>query len=233
MGALLIRERMRTALGASVTLHALLAFLIPALALVPGSGDTIETLTFVRALPIHIETPRPVAPKPVAVAEHRAPTPHIDALKPAAEGKRFQKQPARRVVATENAAPIVASHEERGVAQAHPSTSATPVPSAAPTNETVASVQTRNETSGFSPLGADQPVPVLDPNVRKALAQMNVHVTLTIVVSADGKTQSVTFEPPLDSSTEDRIRSMLASASWDPANCGGGIGCQGKATIKL
>jgi hypothetical protein len=35
------------------------------------------------------------------------------------------------------------------------------------------------------------------------------------------------------SPTKSRIQSLLADASWDPAVCGGGIACEGTATIRL
>jgi hypothetical protein len=43
----------------------------------------------------------------------------------------------------------------------------------------------------------------------------------------------VVFQPSLDPQTENRIRSLLADASWDPAVCGGGVACEAQATIKL
>lgn len=77
-------------------------------------------------------------------------------------------------------------------------------------------------------------MPVLDPHVRAQLtARFNVRVTLIVTVGDDGRTKRVEFHPPLDPQTEAQIRRLLADANWDPAVCGGGIACQGIATIKL
>ncbi len=233
MGALLIRDRVRAALLASLLLHVLMAALMPALAIVPGTGPAIETLSFVRTLPIRIETPHPVAPKPPAIAKHRAPVAVIEPHRAAPAGTRFVKRPAGHVDRSANAAPIVAERVQVGVPTVEQPVRATAMPSAAPTPPTVASVETKRDTGGFMPLGVDVPVPVLDPNVTKSLHGLGVHVTLTVVVDADGHTKSIDFAPPLDASIEAQIRSMLASASWDPAICGGGIACQGQATIRL
>jgi hypothetical protein len=82
------------------------------------------------------------------------------------------------------------------------------------------------------PLGVSD-TPVLDPSVRKALLALGVHVRLTITVDSAGRTKNVAFQPPLDASVEEQIRTLLASASWDPAVCGGGMTCEGQATITL
>ena len=57
--------------------------------------------------------------------------------------------------------------------------------------------------------------------------------SLTITVDSAGHTKNVAFQPPLEASIEEQIRSLLASASWDPAVCGGGMTCEGQATITL
>jgi hypothetical protein len=74
---------------------------------------------------------------------------------------------------------------------------------------------------------------VLDPDVRKQLDGMGAHVTLTVTVGEDGRTENVAFDPPIDPQLEARIRSLLADATWDPAVCGGGVACEASATIKL
>ena len=74
---------------------------------------------------------------------------------------------------------------------------------------------------------------MLDPGVRKQLETLGTHVTLVVTVGNDGRTESVTFDPRLDPALENRIRSLLADASWDPAVCGGGVACEATATIKL
>ncbi len=90
-----------------------------------------------------------------------------------------------------------------------------------------------NDRGGVSPFGAEQP-PVLDPRVKAALLQrFNVHVVLIITVGEDGKTKKVEFHPPLDDATQRAIQTLLANANWDAAVCGGGVSCEGVATIKL
>jgi hypothetical protein len=70
--------------------------------------------------------------------------------------------------------------------------------------------------------------------VRAQLQQrFAVHVTLLVTVDEDGHTERVVFQPPLDTQTEQAIQQMLASANWDAAVCGGGVSCEGTATIKL
>ncbi|MGB9650580.1 MAG: hypothetical protein WCB01_02135, partial [Candidatus Cybelea sp.] len=85
----------------------------------------------------------------------------------------------------------------------------------------------------YLPFGAQQPDPVLDPDVRKQLDALGAHVTLIVTVGEDGRTENVSFRPPVDPQLETRIRSLLADASWDPAVCGGGVSCEAQATIKL
>ncbi len=100
-----------------------------------------------------------------------------------------------------------------------------------PAAREVASVGTH--PGGYLPFGAEQPDPVLDPGVFKKLQSLGTHVTLTVTVDEDGRTQSVAFDPPIDTQVEGQIRDLLADASWDPAVCGGGVACEGHATIKL
>jgi hypothetical protein len=109
---------------------------------------------------------------------------------------------------------------------------AAPQATASPEARTVSSTVGR-DTGGYMPFGAEQPVPVLDPNVLKQLDAIGVHATLTVTVGEDGKTKSVDFAPSLDVATTSKIQALLADANWDPAVCGGGIACEGTATIKL
>ena len=70
--------------------------------------------------------------------------------------------------------------------------------------------------------------------MRTQLAQrFGVHVTLVVTVDENGRTENVSFQPPLDAQTERAIETLLASATWDAAVCGGGVTCEGTATIKL
>jgi hypothetical protein len=90
-----------------------------------------------------------------------------------------------------------------------------------------------SDRGGVLPLGAAQD-PVLDPAVLAQLEKrFNVHVTLVVTVGEDGHTKKVSFQPPLDPQTEREIEDVLADANWDAAVCGGGVSCEGVATIKL
>jgi hypothetical protein len=74
----------------------------------------------------------------------------------------------------------------------------------------------------------------LDPGVRSQLQKIvSGHVTLIVTVGEDGHTKRVVFEPPIDPAAERDIQAILAQANWDAAVCGGGVTCDGVATIKL
>jgi len=234
MGHAVVRNRLLYwALLASLTLHLLLVTLIPPLANLEGAQN-IELLSFVRIQPVHIQTPRPHV-EHAASAPVRAPAAHVAVAHAQARASR----PIARTTASaqprpEMAAPVVgavksgAAATSAGVVASNvstaPSETPLPVPSEGPSRQVV---------GGFMPLGAEEPIPVLDPSVQKALLALGVHVTLTITVDAAGHTRSVAFQPPLADDIEKQIRSLLASASWDPAVCGGGMTCEGQATIKL
>ncbi len=139
-------------------------------------------------------------------------------------------RPRRRRRRTLPQAPAVAAVQRAGTGNGN----SNPVPqtSPSPAARAVASVGT-HQSGGYLPFGAEQPDPVLDPGVRKQLDALGVHVTLVVTVGDDGKTETIAFDPPLDAQLEDHIRSLLADASWDPAVCGGGVACEGRATIRL
>ena len=210
------------ALPAALLLHLVLLALIPPLARAPSSRN-VEFLAFVRSIPIRIErpVPHPAAAAPAA----RAP------LAPHTVTHSVAKKVA---IARVQSAPIAAAIPSAGVtvrvSPAPPS--AVVVPSAAP-QTTQSALPAKNVAQGYMPLGADEPVPVLDPAVRKALLALGIHVTLTIDVDANGHTKSVAFSPAIDPNDEQRIRELLASATWDPAVCGGGEGCEGQAVVRL
>lgn len=233
MTVLFPRDRLLLkALLASLLLHALIAYVIPAFAVVPGAGPAIETISFARALPIRIETPHPRVVPPRASAPVHARVLHA-AKHRAQSARATRRAPARPTAHTrQNVAPLVAAATHAGSnvrRAAAPRPSATAVPTAA----TVASVETKSESGGYMPLGAEDPVPVLDPAVRHQLAALGVHTTLTIVVGVNGKTKSVAFAPALGPVEEAQIRDLLASASWDPAICGAGVPCESQTTIRL
>jgi hypothetical protein len=90
-----------------------------------------------------------------------------------------------------------------------------------------------SDRGGVLPFTAAQD-PVLDPGVRAQLQQrFAVHVTLLVTVGEDGRTKRVVFQPPIDPQVEQQIEALLADANWDAAVCGGGVSCEGTATIKL
>lgn len=217
------------ALLASLALHVAFALCIPAVAWLDRPGPPVETLSFVPVVHISIETPHPVVRRPVARAPQRAAVALIAARSPA-HAKPGSNRAKPAPIGRHAQAPLL-GNATTGAAANAPS-DATPAPSAAPQVQ-IASADTHQNVGGYMPLGVDVAVPVLDPGVVRALAGLNVHVTLTVVVDENGHTKSVAFDPPLDPTLENQMRSMLATASWDPAVCGGGIACEGRTTIKL
>ena len=219
---------------ASVALHALAALLIPALAWMPSSAPPVETISFVPVTRIVIQ------PKPKAVPQPRAQAPRHSTvvvrslatdLKLVHVQSHKKASPAPRVNRDVSLAPVV-GQSQVGKGTAANVSQAQPQPSSAPVDRAVASVGER-QTGGYLPFGAEQPSPVLDPNVLKQLATLGIHVTLVVTVDENGKTETIAFEPPVDPKTQKQIDSMLADAAWDPAVCGGGVSCEGHATIKL
>lgn len=218
------------ALLASLALHVLLLAFIPPLASIEG-GQSVELLSFVRVQTVHIVTPKPKI-EPLAKAALQGPMPTVShahvptvALRPVAHATA-SAAPLRQV------APVLGSAQPGSIA-AMTHAPLTPNPSATPGTPEQSDTANRQAVGGYMPLGADEPVPILDPAVRKELLALGVHVTLTIVVDSTGHTKSVAFEPPLDEGVEKQIRSLLASAQWDAAVCGAGMTCEAQATIKL
>lgn len=222
------RSFLARALVASVALHVALALFVPTVAWLQSEGPAVETLTFVRIIHIAVSTPRPSLHASAAAAPTRAAAPRIvhPRSSQAHASRVLQRTRPTKGIAQ---APVVALSTP-GAATVHPV--ATGAPSSAPV-EKLAAAETRHSVGGYMPLGAEVPVPVLDPGVLHQLAALNVHVTLTIVVDENGRTQSVQFDPPLDRNLENQMRAMLAEASWDPAVCGGGVACEGRTTIRL
>jgi hypothetical protein len=236
MGRFWPNNRLLTqALAASMTLHLLFALLIPRLTW-SAAATNIETITFVKLMTIRVQTPRPRVREVPAAAPLRAAAPRIAPLTHARARVAKVQKPVRepkRVVRVVAAAPVTASSASPGglsaVQAAAAGTPAAPVTAPPPEVATA----TRHGVGGYMPLGVEQPIPVLDPAVAAALRKLNVHVTLLVTVGPDGRTKSVDFNPPIDTSIETQIRTMLAAASWDPAVCGAGIACEGRATIRL
>lgn len=219
---------------ASVALHALAALLIPALAWMPSSAPPVETISFVHVTRIVIQ------PKPTPVPQPRAQAPHHSAVVVRSLSARLnlvhvqshkKASPPPLFSRDVSVAPVV-GQSQVGKGTAANAAQTQPQPSASPASRAVASVGGR-DAGGYLPFGAQQPDPVLDPNVLKQLGTLGIHVTLVVTVDENGKTETVAFVPPIDPKTEQQIESMLADAAWDPAVCGGGVSCEGRATIKL
>lgn len=234
MGAIAgARTRMGRATLASVTLHVLVALAIPALAWTASTETPVETVSFSHILHLEvIEPPRAPHPPPRAMAQHHSFKPAIsfaDHVRLVAEVAHRDASPAPHVATNAPAAPAVGAEARNGTGTSNdPATDATPSPDA----RAVASVG-NHQVGGYMPFGAEQPDPVLDPTVRKQLDSLGTHVTLVVTVGEDGRTENILFQPPLDPQLESRIRSLLADASWDPSVCGGGVACEGRATIRL
>jgi hypothetical protein len=216
------------ALVASLALHVVLFALIPPFTSL-DSKQSVELLSFVRAVPIRIQTPRPHAQLAAAAPVHAqiANAGHVRAasMHVAQHASRLQAQ-------QRESAPRYGAVAQAGANGATPGVTAMPAQTAPP-QPTASAAPNQNPVGGMMPLGAEEPTPVLDPSVQRALAALGVHVTLTVNVDSEGHTQRVDFAPPLDANVEDRIRTLLASASWDPAVCGGGVTCAGQAVIRL
>ncbi|MFZ0682441.1 MAG: hypothetical protein WAM84_06150 [Candidatus Cybelea sp.] len=225
------RIRMERATLGSLAIHMLVAISIPALAWT-ASGAPVETVSFTHILRVQIVRPRAALPRPRAAAPHYNISPSMNFAHRVVLVKLAQQRPATRAPIATNApaAPAMAAVAEAGDSNANGD--AGPASSATPAARAVASVDA-HQAGGYLPFGAEQPVPVLDPAVRKELDGLGVHVTLIVTVGDDGHTTNVVFQPPLDPQSESRIRSLLADASWDPAVCGGGVSCEAQATIRL
>jgi hypothetical protein len=216
------------ALLASLALHLVLLALIPPFANFE-SAQNVELLSFVRVQTVRIATPVP-RPEHLAAGPVRAAHAQTSQAKAPALAQRPIGRASVRPAAPQPAAPLVASATRAGGVATQPSVTA-PAPSAIPP-AAQGEVASRQAIGGYMPLGVSD-TPVLDPSVRKALLALGVHVRLTITVDSAGRTKNVAFQPPLDASVEEQIRTLLASASWDPAVCGGGMTCEGQATITL
>ncbi len=227
------RERMGRATLASFSIHVLVALAIPALAWTAATTP-VETVSFTHIVHIEIKPPPPPPPHPAPRAlaprhETKAALNFANHVHVVAARPHRRASPDPTLASSAPAAPAVAPVQRAGsgAASGIAAPDATPSPARA-----VASVGSR-QTGGYLPFGAEQPDPVLDPSVREALEGVGTHVTLIVTVGDDGKTQGIVFQPPIDPALEGRIRALLADASWDPAVCGGGVACQGQATIKL
>ena len=220
----------RATLG-SIGIHILAAISIPALAWTAYNSPPVETVSFTHILRVAIVRPRAVLPRPRAAAPHYNTSPSMNFAHHVVLVRLAQRRQATKAPIATNApaAPAVSAVAEAGDSNSNANAAPAASPPAA---RAVASVDA-HRAGGYLPFGAEQPVPVLDPAVRKELDGLGVHVTLVVTVGDDGHTTNVVFQPPLDPQSENRIRSLLADASWDPAVCGGGVSCEAQATIRL
>ena len=236
------------ALAASLGLHVLLALFLPVwTAQFSGGLQPVEAISFAQIMRVEIRRPSAKSlPAALPRTTHKAPLvsfAHSRAEltaprnKPSAQPMK-QSGPSGRVAAAPKLiaarqAPIYArpaATADVSTQQAQPAP--TPAPQASQADQNVNGVGS-NDRGGVLPPGYFQ-APVLDPAVRAQLQQrFAVHVTLLVTVDEDGHTERVVFQPPLDAPTEQAIQQMLASANWDAAVCGGGVSCEGTATIKL
>jgi hypothetical protein len=226
--------RMGRATLASVGIHVLVALAIPALAWTESTAPRVETVSFTHIVRVEIKPPKAVQPPPRAVAPRHSSKAivnfaHHARLVSATPRRHAPSAPA--IVSNAPVAPDVAAVPRTGTGNAD--TNAMPNATPSPAIREVASTGARPQPGGYLPFGAQQPDPVLDPDVRKQLGALGAHVTLIVTVGEDGHTENVTFQPPIDPQLETRIRSLLADASWDPAVCGGGVSCEAQTTIKL
>lgn len=224
---------MGRALLASTGIHVLAALLIPALAFTMTAAAPVETITFARVARIQIQRPQPPQPQPRAAAPIRSNVKVISEttrLELAHTSPHRVSSPPPAITYRQSMAPQVAAAPRAGSGTTEGE--AAPQSTAPPQARAVSSTVGR-DTGGYSPFGAQLPDPVLDPTVRKQLTALGVHVTLLVTVGEDGHTKTVQFQPSVDPQLESRIQTLLSDASWDPAVCGGGIACEGQATIKL
>ncbi len=234
------------AILASAFLHLCIALLWPALTSPAASiPEPIENISFAHLSRTEITTPAPskhqaprvprvakAAPRKAAVhrgAQHRSPLPR--SLKRAQQNTPTLFEQASQVAAAAQGTAL-ATPAPAAIAHAPMQTSAPAQRTAAPTQEIAQA--NGHDAGGVMPFGATLDTPVLDPRVKSALqARFKLGVTVVIVVGDDGKTKSISFRPPQDPAVESQIRTLLASANWDPAVCGGGIACEKSAELKL
>lgn len=224
--------RMQRATAGSVAIHVVAALMIPALAWSFADTAQVETVSFTHITHIRIVQPRAPLPHPRAAAPQHAAVPTLHFAHRIKLVKIEQHSPTGKTVVATNspAAPTVSAVAQAGAATTQQG--ATPSNDPTPATRDVASTDKR-QNGGYLPFGAEQPVPVLDPQVRSKLDTLGAHVTLIVTVGDDGRTTNIVFQPPLDAATEAKIRALLADANWDPAVCGGGVACEAVATIKL
>lgn len=231
------------ALLASLLVHALVAFFLPVWNARQSPDQAIEALTFSRIIRLRIERLAKAHPLPAALPQTSRRAEKISFA-------RVRSELAAKSRTVRRPKPVKGPRGIRAAAPRHEAVTSAP-PAARPTSEAAAvAVQPMQATpqpqatgkhsneqtgsanrGGTLPFGADQP-PVLDPAIKQEIARRFAgHVTLVVSVGEDGRTKAVKFEPALDPRVERAIEMILANAGWDAAVCGGGISCDGVATI--
>jgi hypothetical protein len=246
---------LRRALVASLCLHALVAFFLPTWTRMQSAGlQTVETISFAKLQRIRLERPKQSRSLPVSIPKpvHRAKRiafarvrteltankskPNATRTPVPQNGPHSAVAVAPKPILHASTPPFAQAPNNAPIATVsqRPIEPPTPNPEATVADRTVASNRGTSDTGGVMPFGADLKEPVLDPAVRTQLQKrFTVHVTLVVTVGDDGHTKHVVFQPPLDPQTEREIEAVLADANWDAAVCGGGIACEGQATIRL
>lgn len=238
---------LRRAFVASIAIHVLVAYVVPVSPSRQAQNAPVETISFVHAQRMRIERHTDSRPLPVAVPQTTRRAAVVSFARKHSElSARNQSPHSRPTPVTGPQGPIAAAPRDvakapeplfaRAPGRTPSDTTLQHAPAASPNPAATAAVTIAgaglNNRGGVSPFGAEQP-PVLDPRVKVQLQRLTVHVTLVITVGEDGRTKRIEFQPPLDSATEHTIQTLLADASWDAAVCGGGVSCEGVATIKL
>ncbi|HEX5274476.1 MAG TPA: hypothetical protein VFW34_04305 [Candidatus Rubrimentiphilum sp.] len=242
---------MRRAFAVSLGIHMAVAFIIPLWPAQLSSGpEAVETLSFAHIAHIRIEKHADPRPLPVAMPKTKRRSSVVSFERKRSElttnrysshsrpidvnGPQGRVAAAPRDVPKDRPVPLLARAPGLQPAKAQTLQPAPgPSPNPQGTSDIAMSGSGANDRGGVSPFGAEQP-PVLDPAVKTALQQrFNVHVVLIVTVGEDGKTKKIEFRPPLDDATQRQIQTLLANATWDAAVCGGGVSCEGVATIKL
>ena len=228
------RRRMSAALVASLALHLVLLALIPSLVAVRSRRPSVATIAFARVARIELahtrRTPQPARspepPAPPAPRQFRQMKPRPLPVAPAPASQR----PARRRTLVASA-PIALAAAPASPSPA-PSTTPGPAASASPAPVRLASTE-RLDRGGYMPFGARQARPVLDAITARRLQALDLHATMKIRVDGNGRILALSFTPPIDAASRERVLALLANASWDPAVCGGGLACTGETTIRL
>ncbi len=241
---------LRGALVASLGLHLLLALVLPKwMPAQSGGPQPVEALTFARVIRVQTERLAP-ASRPTAVPDttkraakvsfarrrhELTANTHKPLVRPTAvNGPLGTVASAPHHIAAHRPAPLLAQAPATSVpvATTQSASQRTPQPEATISSHAMEGAGVADR-GGVLPLGAAQD-PVLDPSALQLLQKrVSVHVTLKVTVGEDGHLKHVDFQPPIDAQLERQIEQILADANWDAAVCGGGVSCEGVATIKL